>query len=312
MKPKILFLDEPVAFIKSQFLELCIETTHLLEADVVYTHMSPLYKKAPNLKVIVCPCTGIKHLESVDIPIIYLDDKEYLYKFVHSTAEYTIFSMLKMLRENGDELYNMNVGLIGGGGRLGRQVCDKLYGLTRTHPLVYDNGSTSVVNAIEVSSLEELYRQSDIISIHINETPWNQNFIDMVSLERMVDYGVKYLINSSRSSVLSADGLLCYANKFKGITLDVVEDYEDRQFTNLYGQKNITITNHKAGSMKPSRIQTDTYVLNKFKKWVDDNWHPETITVLFNGVEYGELEKEDVENVLKLLKNKVDERNNRL
>jgi len=310
MKPNILFLDSPVDYAKSKLLELCKETKSYSDADIIYTHMTKIDDVRPCLKVVICPCTGTSHLDNIPthIEIIYLDDKEYLKKFVHSTAEYTIHQILDLMRKNKDELYYTRIGLIGGGGRLGQQVCEKLYGLTKYLPLVYDHGiNLPLKHCIEVPTLPSLYEQCDLISIHMNETPWNLNFIDDEQFQLMEKYDVKYLINSSRSSVIDPVPLVNNLYRFKGIVLDVIEGYPDYVKSALrnLAEGNLTLTPHIAGSMTPSRIQTDTYVLNKFEKWAAENWDFDTVTICFDGEPYGELPQSELDKIIDDIKSRI-------
>jgi len=310
MKPNILFLDMPIEHVKNDFLKLCNETEWYSEADIIYTHMTKLEIVSPRLKLVICPCTGISHLGNLPchIKIIFLDDKKFLYNFVHSTAEYTIFSMLKMIRKDKQELYHMRVGLIGGAGRIGQQVCDKLYGLTKYPPLIYDIVELEQldnVKCIQVATMKDLISQSDIISIHLPENMWTYNIIDEEAISDMIVSGVQYLINSSRSAVLSPSAMMKHAHKFRGVTLDVVESYTNEEQIELWRNSNVSLTHHTAGSMKPSRIQTDIYVFNRFKEWLSSQPKEETVTISFNGVEYGDISESKLEKFLDDIKREI-------
>lgn len=281
MKPNIYFCDEPLLS-KKRFQEVCNITIISGSADVVYVkHTSPDFECFPNLKVVICPCTGVGHLDvPKNVKLIYLNDKEYLYNFVHATAEYTVLAMMDLLRCNHEELYTKRVGLIGGAGRIGRQVIDKLYGLTKTLPIVYDIFKVPKpqrLKCIQVDSIVELYKQCDIVSVHLPETDSNKEFINNLSFEAMKACNVEYFINTSRSSIVSCEGLIEHFKDFKGICLDVTESYASDQLVNLgyLGMTSGTYflnTPHIAGNTKQSRLATDAYVLTELGKWIKGNF----------------------------------------
>jgi lactate dehydrogenase-like 2-hydroxyacid dehydrogenase len=273
MKPDIYFLDEPVK--KDEFLKLCTEAQTPKNASIIYTHRTQIPEGCePSL--VICPCTSTKHL-SYNGYIIYLNDKAYLKENVHSTAEFTICAMMNALRLHGDELYHTRVGLIGGAGRIGQQVCEKLYGLTKTVPIVYDRESVLKElkgKCIQTNWYSDLFEECDLISIHLSEEG-NKNLINSWFLKEMTDKGVKYLINTSRASVLEPKSLIDFLPKFNYVFLDVTEGYPEDVMEVLNTYQEITnytrllITNHVAGSCVPSRLATDSYVLGKLKSWID-------------------------------------------
>jgi phosphoglycerate dehydrogenase-like enzyme len=275
MKPSIYFLDEPVGSVKSEFLKLCTEAPTPKNASVIYTHRTQIPEGCePSL--VICPCTSTKHL-SYNGPVIYLNDKAYLKEHVHSTAEFTICAMLSILRVNEDELYHTRVGLIGGAGRVGQQVCEKLYGLTKVVPMIYDLNTVPESlkgKCVQTDWRSELYEECDLISIHVSESEQTKNLIKSIDFDLMKKHGVKYLINTSRSSVIEPKALLDSIADFNHVFLDVTEDYPEDIVDSLKLIQEITqgtrvlITPHAAGSAKPSRLATDIYVLNKFKDWL--------------------------------------------
>lgn len=286
MKPKLYFVDKPLLSEK-RFQETCDITRIFNHADIVYVQHTPLDSECfPNLKVILCPCTGVGHLDvPKNVKLIYLTDKEYLYNFAHATAEYTVLAMMDLLRCNNEELYTKRVGLIGGAGRVGRQVIDKLYGLTKTLPIVYDEvqvPNPQRLKCIQLDSTVELYEQSDIVSVHLPETDANRNFINETSFTIMEMENVKYFINTSRSSIVDCDGLIEHFKNFKGICLDVTESYTADQlekllYLDMTSETYFLNTPHVAGKTKQSRLATDAYVLTQLEDWIEENYNRTTI-----------------------------------
>lgn len=127
MRP-ILFLDEPYHSYPNMMDD---ERFTKSQVEVIYTHFTKVnYAMYPNLKVVLCPCTGIKHLNpesQPDIKFINLYNKEWLFNNALSTAEWTLAAMFKLLRRNRDELNGKTIGFIGFG-RVAQQVTKMLSG----------------------------------------------------------------------------------------------------------------------------------------------------------------------------------------
>lgn len=274
MKPRIAFLSAPVKGIIPDFLDIGLEETEdATVAEIVYMHQGVLnYSKMPNLKLILCPCTGIEHLQPIPdgVTVIYLDDKKFLYRYVHSTAEWTIFAILTVLRGAEDEIWGKRVGLIGGAGRVGTQVVKKLTRLTPNFAHYYDIEESKALEAQRAETLGELFTVSDIISLHLSEQ-YNVNFLTILQLQQMKDKKVRYLINSARSSLINGDDLVTAIHKhyFAGVMIDVSESYSREVQRELYAlsrrphQYNFHITPHVAGKGAASRINTDQYIYKK-------------------------------------------------
>lgn len=108
-------------------------------------------------------------------------------------------------------------------------------------------------------SLDELYGQSDVISLHCPLTKESRHMIHAGSLEKMKS-GV-YLLNTSRGELIDSRALLdaLKSGKVKGAGLDVYEEESDLFFEDhsekviqddtlslLVSQPNVLITSHQA------------------------------------------------------------------
>jgi len=192
----------------------------------------------------------------------------------YSVAEFTVMSMMNLLRRlplavkkvgindfslkglKGRELQNQVIGVVGTG-KIGRTVIQCLSGFG-CKVIAYDPFPSNLDN-IEYVSLEELKKQSDIITLHIPMTGKNKHMIDSKFLSDAKD-GV-LIINTARGELVHTEDLVAglKSGKVGGAALDVLEgengvifkDCSRRQIDNdnlviLKNMPNVQITPHQA------------------------------------------------------------------
>ena len=134
------------------------------------------------------------------------------------------------IRNNqGSELSSKTVGIIGFG-HTGKAFASLLKGMN-CKILVYDKFYTNFsVPYIEEVSLEKLFQQADVISIHINYMEENHHFINKDFIDKIKKPVI--LINTSRGQVVSTEAVLygLKENKITYACLDVLE-YENIHLT---------------------------------------------------------------------------------
>jgi phosphoglycerate dehydrogenase-like enzyme len=259
---KIKFLNKPTKEFEKGIELLGITTTTTLDCDIIYTHMNSfcIPEAFPNLKFVVCPQTDISHLPEFD-KIIFLDDKDFLAKNVWSTAEHTLSLLLQLSKIMNQEIRGKQICILGSRGRVGTQLRFLL------------NGFDCEILGIDKHNLHKMkyyFSIADIITIHINNTEDNSNFINGEKLG-FIKNNKPLIINTSRSNVLNADDLLksLKKEKVKGFALDVTESYTKKQkkeFNILVSENRGLITNHISGKSNESRVLTDMYCLEKLRK----------------------------------------------
>ena len=156
----------------------------------------------------------------------------------------------------GMNLYQKTVGIIGTG-KIGKAFVNICNGFGM-RVLAYDKFPSKEVKAKYVS-LEELYSESDIISLHCPLTNENNHMICTESIEKMKD-GV-IILNTSRGSLIDAEALLegIKSKKVGAACLDVYEEETDLFFeyksghilhddtlARLLSMPNVIITSHQA------------------------------------------------------------------
>ncbi len=192
----------------------------------------------------------------------------------HAVAEHALAMLLTLLRKThkaylrtrdfnfsltglvGTNLYEKTVGVIGTG-RIGRVFIDicRGFGMRIIAYDVYPADGTD----IEYVSLDRLFSEADVISLHCPLTPETTHMINSESLSQMKD-GV-ILINTSRGALIDAEALLEYIKKKKvgGACLDVYEEESDIFFEDLsdhimdddilarlISMPNVLVTSHQA------------------------------------------------------------------
>lgn len=154
----------------------------------------------------------------------------------------------------GVDLFHKTAGIIGTGkiGQAMIRICNG-FGM---QVLAYDPYPNKELE-VDYVELEELFRKSDMISLHCPLTSETRHIINQNSIQMMKD-GV-YLVNTSRGSLIDTDALIqgLEQGKFGGVGLDVYEEeegifYEDRSneimqdknLARLMTFPNVLITSH--------------------------------------------------------------------
>ena len=212
----------------------------------------------------------------------------------NSVSEFTVLSLLALIKNynnliingynrnfirNGlvaKELRNLNIGVIGTG-RIGTLTIKHLKGFYPKNIFVYSRTEKDEIkNYAEYISLDELYKNSDVIIYHI---PLNKETNDMVckdSINKMKK-GV-YIINVSRGGIVNNEDLLdglksghiggaaldVYTNEIEYANKDIKDIVlKDSIIEELFKMKNVIITPHYA-------FYTDEALLNMVSTSIDN------------------------------------------
>lgn len=131
----------------------------------------------------------------------------------------------------GHEISGRTVGIVGYG-NMGSAFARKLSGLG-CHILAFDKYKTGFGdNCVREASLEEIYAQTDILSIHLPLNAETDYYVNSAFLERF--HKNIYLINTARGRNVKTDDLVTalVSGKVKGACLDVLE-YESLSFETI-------------------------------------------------------------------------------
>ncbi len=180
----------------------------------------------------------VSHAESVGISVgnvAYSPD---------SVADYTLMLMLMAVRHakdtirrtdahdyrlsetRGKELRDLTVGVVGTG-RIGTAVIDRLRGFG-CRVLAYDNRPKAPA---DYTSVDELLRHSDIVTLHTPLTAKTRHLIDRRRIEQM-KHGA-FIVNTGRGPLIDTDALLwaLESGRLGGAALDVLDGEEGIFYT---------------------------------------------------------------------------------
>ena len=131
---------------------------------------------------------------------------------------------------NGKNFYGKTAGIIGTGkiGAAMARIC-RGYGM---RVLGYDKYPNKSLDFVEYVSLEQLLRESDLISLHCPLMKETYHMINIFTINQMKD-GV-ILVNTSRGGLIDTNDLIqgIRERKFSGVGLDVYEEEKDNVFEN--------------------------------------------------------------------------------
>lgn len=167
------------------------------------------------------------------------------------------------------EVYGVNIGVIGAG-RAGSHYIELMKNFD-VNILLYDPVLTADqakdMGAKKVE-LEELLRESDVVSIHAPSIPETDKMLNSETLALMKDDAV--LINTARGSIIDEDALVAELKKGRLFAcLDVTDPEppaEDHPFRTL---PNVILTPHIAGAVNNGLYRIGSYVAEEVRRFED-------------------------------------------
>lgn len=283
----VLGVTEPEGPAREAEIREKMKICDILQADVDIAVNKELIEGAENLRAIVCTSIGtdyvnIREMTEAGIPVANNPDF-----CIEAVAEFAISLMFSIVRripkavngvaENdwlvryqsgGIELKEKTLGLIGFG-RIGREVA-RMASAIGMRVIAFDkyiNTDLAESMGVESVDIEDIYAQSDVISIHCPLTEETRGMINRTSLEKM-KMGV-YLINVSRGGIIVEDDILEFIQngKLAGLALDVlgVEPPVDSHPLIGLSDQNVIITPHMAWNTREADEKAFLYTLEQIK-----------------------------------------------
>ncbi len=252
---------------------------------------APIIEQAPHLLAIGCFCIGTNQVdldaaEAAGVPVFNAP-----YSNTRSVAELvlaeTIFLMRRIPERNAAchrggwlksadgsyEVRGKTLGIIGYG-HIGTQVGVLAEALGME--VVFHDVETKLAlgTARPAGSLESLLAQSDVVTLHVPETPATRNMFGRAEIERMKPGAA--LINASRGTVVDIDALAEALRRghLSGAAVDVfpvepkgnAETFESP----LRGLDNVILTPHIGGSTQEAQYNIGQEVAAKLIKYSDN------------------------------------------
>ncbi len=201
-----------------------------------------------------------------------------------SVAEYVVSSSMSLIKKipvfhngtikgdwprtsiNSKEINHKFLGLIGFGtiGKKVAEYCSK----NGLKILAYDPYVKEINNReidAKLSSLNEIYEKSDIISIHLPLTDETTNMINKSSFSRMKNRPI--IINTSRGSIINESDLIdaYHENIISGFAIDVFENepIESEFYNKIKPGMNCILTPHISGVTIESNIRVSDFIVKK-------------------------------------------------
>ncbi|NER11000.1 D-3-phosphoglycerate dehydrogenase [Muriicola jejuensis] len=173
--------------------------------------------------------------------------------------------------ENSREVRGKNLGIVGYG-NIGKQL-SVLAEAMGMRVYYYDlEDQLALGNAKKCNTLEDLLNVSDVVSLHIDDSISNHNFIGEREFRQMRDGA--YFINLSRGFVVDIPALekALKEGKLAGAAVDVFPD-EPRSngpfTTPLQGIPNVILTPHIGGSTEEAQMNIADFVPNKIMDYIN-------------------------------------------
>ena len=265
------------------------------DADIVITNKTVLNKEImsslPKLKFITFLATGTN---SVDLPaaaelgIVVSNAPGYSTVTVAQTTFALILELCinvglhSEIVKNGDwtrskyfsfqnaplfELSGKTIGIIGYGA-IGHEV-KKIAEAFGMKVLIHSRTRKPDIKDDEWCSLEELLRQSDIVTIHCPLTAENKKMINAETLSLMKKSA--FLINTARGGLIDEDALADALNneRIAGAGLDVLSKEPPAEDNPLLKAKNCFITPHIAWVTRDARIRLIDIQSENIKAFLD-------------------------------------------
>jgi D-3-phosphoglycerate dehydrogenase len=175
--------------------------------------------------------------------------------------------------ENAFEIRGKTLGIVGYGS-IGAQL-SVLAEALGMHVAFYDVvAKLPLGNARQVRKLDDLLAQSDIVSLHVPETPATQWMIGAAQIAAMKPGAI--LINASRGTVVEIDPLAdaLKSGQLSGAAIDVFpvepRGNKDEFQSPLRGLDNVILTPHIGGSTMEAQANIGLEVAEKLVKYSDN------------------------------------------
>ncbi len=246
-----------------------------------------IIEKAPRLTGIGCFCIGTNQVDldaamERGIPVFNAP-----FSNTRSVAELVLGEIIMLLRgipqrnamchrggwvktaEGSREVRGKRLGIVGYG-HIGTQIGLLAEGIGMRVSYYDIDSKLALGNARATVSLDLLLEGSDVVTVHVPETPQTQKMIGAAQLARMKPGS--FLINASRGTVVDIDALVdaLKSKHLAGAAIDVfpLEPKTGEEFVSrLRGLDNVLLTPHVGGSTEEAQQNIGLEVAEKLMKY---------------------------------------------
>ena len=267
-----------------------IKQVHLLGIRSKSQVTENVLKAAAKLQAIGCFCIGVNQVDLKSATNCGIAVFNAPYSNTRSVAELVIGASIMLIRRIPDksasahkglwkkeasgsyELRGKTLGIIGYG-NIGSQV-SVLAEALGMKVIFYDvETKLPLGNATDVRTLKELLINSDVVTIHVPETPQTKNLINKNNLKYCKHGSI--IINYARGEVMDLDALkkCIESGQIAGAAVDVFpvepEKNGDEFRTPLQGLPNVLLTPHIGGSTEEAQQNIGEDVSSKLLNYLD-------------------------------------------
>ena len=267
-----------------------IKDVHLLGIRSKSKITEAVLSNAPKLQAIGCFCIGVNQVDLSAATKKGITVFNAPYSNTRSVAELVIASSIMLIRKIPDknkaahkgiwlkdssgshELRGKTLGIIGYG-NIGSQV-SVLAEALGMKVIFYDvETKMPLGNAEDKSSLKELIRLSDVVTLHVPDLPSTRNIINKTTLKYFKPSAM--LINYARGQVVDIHALKnALINKeIGGAAIDVFPSEPQKNgdpfVSDLQGLSNVILTPHIGGSTEEAQLNIGEDVSNKLFNFLE-------------------------------------------
>ena len=242
-----------------------------------------LLDKANNLKFIGRLGVGLDNIDTEYCKVKKINVQPATGMNADSVVEYVVSSSLSLIKKiplfnsgtikgewprtkiKSEEINGKTLGLIGYGS-IGRKVSKYCLNLG-LNIIAYDPylKNQTIERNVKFVELNQIYEESNIISLHLPLTDETRNLINKVSLSRMKQKPI--IINTSRGSIVNENDLIdAYNNNLiSGFALDVFENepIKDSLYNKISEDMNCILTPHISGVTYQSNQRVCDFIVSK-------------------------------------------------
>ncbi len=265
-----------------------LKDTHTVIVTKATTEINnDVIENLPSLKHIAVFGTALDHIDENAAKRNEVVISSIPNSFTISVAEHTMalmFSLMKKIPEINNRIKNNNewpseevdlisgktIGIIGSG-LIGEQVAKMASGFGMhviMSPVIrLDNSRIRTIEEFaEVSDINLLLENSDVISIHTKLTTETRHLIDNEEISKIKSNAI--IINTARGSLINQSVLYdaLITGKIAGAALDVFEKEPIEENNPLKGLKNVLLTSHNGANSKELILESINNLLENVKQ----------------------------------------------
>lgn len=279
--------------------KLALADANIMVVRLAYCITRAWLSRMPNLNVIATPTTGLNHIDLLGakkrgIKIISLRGASFLQR-IPSTAEETMGLILSLIRHipwafedvkkghwdrdawRGRQLKDKILGILGCG-RLGTMVARyaRAFGMSIIGYDPYVDERAMSRRGIRKSSLDALFKESDVVSIHALLGTETENLVDERYLRMMKPSSI--MINTARAEIIQKNALEKALEKkwIAGAAVDVVRDErgtatdlkKDQLWRYARTHRNLLIVPHLGGATFEAMRETELWIAGQVAREV--------------------------------------------